>query len=766
MKVLRKLLLVGLVGAMFAACSKDLETVDPIGPVDSEQGETVAPVSVGLFVPGMTAPVTVIGAQTRAEVEEAISVSVPGESEITRAGDTSATTAENAVKNLWILQFNGSGNLAFKELRENVDVSKALEVSLLGFDNTTVYAIANVGKTKFENTTVGGLTLTQLEAMKFETTAEVTTANGLPMIGSWTGQTKDPSQTTGQPKIQLKRLVAKISFTCTKNLPSGHSFTLKSVQLRSVSPETVYKAPAAGTKVPADNAKFFDYAVKTTSTLGTWDWYVPENLRGTNTSISLPTDKGETKAPAHSTYFEMKGDYNDGSTVSEVVYKIFPGENDKTDFNIKRNYKYTIAAEIKGCNYADSRVIVAVDLSKNPFTKAVETANSYMVSQAGRTYKFKATVMGNGATTAASSINGQSAPAITPVALAPQSVKVLWETSGANKIIKSVELKDGWVYLVTAGEIGDPVTEGNAVIAVYSSATAGNHMNVLWSWHIWSTAYNATTDFHSFSTNEIDDAGYNTVPDRTEKFMTRNLGAANTAVNNISAYGLLYQWGRKDPFVGSAATSGTTFVTTYPNSWPIVASSATTSGTGATPQDKSINYAISHPTTFITQINRTTYDWVNAPAITNQRDNLWGNPNKSTQTPNPERGSKSIYDPCPPGWRVAPQDAWTSFTLNGINTSVPGEFNVDDRNSFATNKGWIFNPGGSGAVKPFYPAAGLRYRETGALAGVGTYGYYWSSSSYAAGNLGAGFLDFGSGYVSPLDNSYRAYAFSVRCVQN
>ena len=40
----------------------------------------------------------------------------------------------------------------------------------------------------------------------------------------------------------------------------------------------------------------------------------------------------------------------------------------------------------------------------------------------------------------------------------------------------------------------------------------------------------------------------------------------------------------------------------------------------------------------------------------NQRDNLWGNPNTTTKTPNTARGSKSIYDPCPPGWRVAPQD--------------------------------------------------------------------------------------------------------------
>lgn len=63
-------------------------------------------------------------------------------------------------------------------------------------------------------------------------------------------------------------------------------------------------------------------------------------------------------------------------------------------------------------------------------------------------------------------------------------------------------------------------------------------------------------------------------------------------------------------------------------------------------------------------------------------------------------------------------------------------------------------------------AAGLRNRETGALANVGTNGYYWSSSSRLAGDYRAGHLYFHSGYVNPLNLNYRAYGLSVRCVQN
>lgn len=65
----------------------------------------------------------------------------------------------------------------------------------------------------------------------------------------------------------------------------------------------------------------------------------------------------------------------------------------------------------------------------------------------------------------------------------------------------------------------------------------------------------------------------------------------------------------------------------------------------------------------------------------------------------------------------------------------------------------------------FLPAAGLRSYNSGELANTSSNGYCWSSSPYYGGNNGAGCLYFYSGYVSPLNNSGRAYGFSVRCVQ-
>ena len=65
------------------------------------------------------------------------------------------------------------------------------------------------------------------------------------------------------------------------------------------------------------------------------------------------------------------------------------------------------------------------------------------------------------------------------------------------------------------------------------------------------------------------------------------------------------------------------------------------------------------------------------------------------------------------------------------------------------------------------PASGYRTRETGGLTNVGTNGYSWSSSAYAAGSATSGGLNFNSSNVNPLNSfSGRALAFPVRCVQH
>ncbi|WP_304954121.1 hypothetical protein [uncultured Alistipes sp.] len=66
----------------------------------------------------------------------------------------------------------------------------------------------------------------------------------------------------------------------------------------------------------------------------------------------------------------------------------------------------------------------------------------------------------------------------------------------------------------------------------------------------------------------------------------------------------------------------------------------------------------------------------------------------------------------------------------------------------------------------FTPAAGYRLTTSGALGNVGTHGWYWASSPFFSGDEQAGHLWLHAGAVKPLDDSQRANALSVRCVQH
>ena len=192
-----------------------------------------------------------------------------------------------------------------------------------------------------------------------------------------------------------------------------------------------------------------------------------------------------------------------------------------------------------------------IDLSLYTDLSSEGTANCYLVKAAGK-YKFKA-VQGNSNFTVGN----------------VKSVKVLWESFGTDvvpnigDIVTKVGYKNGYVYFSTPEVFGN----GNASIAVRNSKDV-----ILWSWHIW-CAEEGWTD-HVYANN----AG---------TMMDRNLGATSATPGDIGAFGLLYQWGRKDPFMGTCAKSGTTLAASTGN-WSTVSGS------------KNMAYAEENPTTYVT----------------------------------------------------------------------------------------------------------------------------------------------------------------------
>jgi len=359
----------------------------------------------------------------------------------------------------------------------------------------------------------------------------------------------------------------------------------------------------------------------------------------------------------------------------------------------------------------------------------------------------------------------------------PTTAKLLW--------------KENTLTGITVGAISSnkvPVTaiagNGNAVVAIMDKDN-----NILWSYHIWVPEIDPTAGLLTYaipSSSIGSGSTYEVMPIALGAMNKATVIVTGTADNNTNpkSFGLYYQWGRKDP-LGRPRTitaSGDTYVeTTFDlngsddkvvTSW-VGANNLLNLATAAditaeTTDADMIKYATEHPTTFIYDGTGkyANYDWV-----MKKNDHLWGNGSGYLY---PRKGNiyKSIYDPCPKGYRVAPKDLWNRFTVDGGNKGSQDTdakrdetFNADNRNSLATQRGYFFfyQDWRSGCTD-FYPASGYRGRASGGLAYVGSYGYSWSSSPTQS-SASAGNLTFVAAYVSPQSSNSRANGFPVRCVQ-
>ena len=352
-------------------------------------------------------------------------------------------------------------------------------------------------------------------------------------------------------------------------------------------------------------------------------------------------------------------------------------QNGKT-FSVGRLQEFYVVAY----NMSD-----AVDLSSSG------CANCYIISQKG-VYKLK-------------TVKGNSNDTVGDVAICD----VLWESFGTSTIpnkgdlISNISHEGGYIAFQTE----DNFKEGNAVIAARDADG-----EILWSWHLWLTDQPQEQIYYH-------NAGI---------IMDRNLGAIS-ATPGVGALGLLYQWGRKDPFLGSSSIDNNILAKST-LSWPSSVSTSPSTGT--------VDYVTSHPTTYINGTS-STYDW----HYSSSDNTLWTTSDKD----------KSIYDPCPAGWRVPDEGVWSK----ALGESSAGIYYNH------SSKGINFS-GKLGADQYiWYPASGERYyRESDSLNQVGTSGHYWSATlsyhDYAKGML---FTD--GDYIATSYGFFRSNGSSIRCMK-
>lgn len=293
---------------------------------------------------------------------------------------------------------------------------------------------------------------------------------------------------------------------------------------------------------------------------------------------------------------------------------------------------------------------------------------------------------------------------------AATSAEIVWTTfctftaPKEGQLIESAEYSDGYITFT----VPEPFKEGNAVIAAKDA-----NGTILWSWHIWMVQDNINEVVYA------NDAGI---------LMDRNLGATSAVKEERGTIGLMYQWGRKDPIISAYKILNSKDISkSYGRTWSAQASDSST-GT--------IEYAIQNPTVFITNA---TGDWLY------EKDNTrWGS-------------TKTIYDPCPAGWRVpdgGPEGFWDKA---GITVTINNNASADGLiilSPYCTPDSW-------------WPAVG-RYNSSLSLQNQGSYGYYWSASSQGTSySYEFTFKEDGSDIKPTLPSGSnvqtRAHGHCVRC---
>lgn len=145
---------------------------------------------------------------------------------------------------------------------------------------------------------------------------------------------------------------------------------------------------------------------------------------------------------------------------------------------------------------------------------------------------------------------------------------------------------------------------------------------ILWSWHIW------------LAEEGWEESVY---PNDAGTMMDRNLGATTSDTELVGSKGLLYQWGRKDPFLGSSSMSD-----------PVPAVST---GVWSVSSSEFYNIEECVPMVLYTHL------------LFNSEDLLWNS-------------NKTVYDPCPAGWRVPDGGDDGIWAVAGIssNQSLANEY--------------------------------------------------------------------------------------------
>lgn len=343
------------------------------------------------------------------------------------------------------------------------------------------------------------------------------------------------------------------------------------------------------------------------------------------------------------------------------------------------------------------------------------------------------------------------------------SAEVVWAENREKQIVsnlKVIEGKNGKVARLQFQITKEHIHSSNAVVAVKNKKGT-----IMWSWHLWFAPTSALQTIactnkqgktYHFTKETLGTAyqqmykGTSYLEPRTVAVriqQTEGKGINPNEYNYADIHitqcpgwhsdysATLYQFGRKDAFPGNSKSNDDLNLHGGDN--------------------MSIPNSIQHPNT----IYQCGIYWDRYFSYRN----LWS-ANNQWLDPNDNEVVKTIFDPCPVGFKIPPSNAFTGFTTTGRDAS--GRSQAAQRNVKGIfTQGWFFNNKIENPDKLIYfPAAGLRQEVTGLTAHQDRAGFYWMVTP--RGQREAYYLYFNYEQIIPSGYITKHFAFAIRPIKD
>lgn len=704
-------------------------------------------------------------------------------------------TSTTAIMNLWVLQYDGTGNdakLVTSAYIADYTSNKTAKLIASTGENTIVF-IANT----FDNTIPFPInsTITELKGRRFTTQSLSTIvvknpntasigdvgAETFPNDGDYYQRLNGMIATTIEEGMTisgtLQHNACRISINVTNNTAgTTYPVTLKSADIEHVpgcmyflTDYTGYTSGNAIGKPTSDDINLYgmhNYADVITWTVEEGTGNSPKNaklyLPANESGIVTSNENAKLKslfAPARSTILRLHGTFQDSEINADIpiTYTFALGEDMVKNYQLVPNgdYIYNITINARGDKTTDGRVTYGsangadyTDLITWPLANCYicnppTTGEAMFKIPVARVDQF----WGGG--------NYENVPNNCLGANNPWIVEVIWSDMPVNdsnfKLTKSAGNGKNDHFEVTI-----PATSGmgNVIVGIKRSSADEEY---LWSWHLWVTDYcpddakylvqqNAFLDgTDTYHVTGGDVQRYSKTTSGVQKvYMDRCIGVIDPTETGSSTRGVMYyQYGRKDPFPGNSPE----YYQAGHNKQTYSITKKVYNQT-SDKQPQNVPYAVNHPQTFIYNTNdgsRYSYwtynDIYNPTSALNSI--IWQDPYSS------EHNNKSIFDPSPSGWKVP-------ANYEGLS------FNTFTSNTLYANTNQV--PAGRSVIIPAY---GKRAANTGNLENTGScylYNtkidgqhrayYLWGGQTYFYHSTGT----WGSSYG-------RAYAYPIRPVE-